>query len=134
MKKVVLIFALIFALILAITSCSKDIKTSNGSTLNGKWNWVESSGGLAGKTETPATTGKVITIEISNGIIKYFENGVQTVSDSFTTKIQNSIRGENKNMIIYKSGRPNQSFELNEKQLILFDECYDCYQSNYSKI
>ncbi len=134
MKKVVLIFALIFALILAITSCSKDIKTSNGSALNGKWNWVESSGGLAGKTETPATTGKVITIEISNGIIKYFENGVQTVSDSFTTKIQNSIRGENKNMIIYKSGRPNQSFELNEKQLILFDECYDCYQSNYSKI
>ena len=56
MKK--LSFLLVFAALFAF-SCSKEevVATQANSSLAGEWRWVSSTGGIAGKTYTPASEG-----------------------------------------------------------------------------
>jgi hypothetical protein len=101
--------------------------------LLGTWTWLESSGGFAGKTETPETTGNIISITFSKDKYTKYLNG--ELNSEMTYKIEkgSSIRTEDDTyLIIYENGR-KQSIELIENKLILYDECHDCYQNEYIK-
>lgn len=130
MKKLAFIWG--FFLLLSCSS-SNAIDTSRENSLNGKWNWLSSTGGFIGSTLTPASEKKTMTIEISNSTIKKYENGNLLSEDTFEIKTQNSIYGDNKKMIVIED-RPSQSFEVKDNKLFLNDECNDCYQSEYVRI
>ncbi|MEO6173830.1 MAG: hypothetical protein ABIP27_01655 [Flavobacterium circumlabens] len=125
-------FVLVFLQLLSCSS-SSNMDTSKENPLNGKWNWVSSTGGFIGSTLTPASEKKTMTIEISNSTIKKYENGNLLSENTFSIKTQNSIYGDNKKMIVIEN-MPSQSFEIKDNKLYLNDECHDCYQSEYIRI
>lgn len=54
-------------------------------SLVGSWIWVESTGGFAGMTRTPASTGETLTLAFtSDGLIEVVQNGVFQRSIPFT--------------------------------------------------
>ena len=60
-----------------IFGCSDDSDDDNSTSdqLIGKWNWVESTGGISYHTETPEIYGRTEVLEINNSTIKSFVNG-----------------------------------------------------------
>ncbi|RZJ51488.1 MAG: hypothetical protein EOO19_00465 [Chryseobacterium sp.] len=126
-------FAFICTVYFLISCSSSNVDAGSQNSLNGKWNWVRSSGGFIGNTITPASEKKSMTIEISNSTIKRFENGNLLSKNTFTIQTQNSIYGNDRKMIVIEN-MPNQSFEVKGDSLYLNDECHDCYQSSYVRI
>jgi len=129
MKKWVLILALASLTI----NCSNDDENNIKEQLIGKWIWVESSGGIQGETLNPQTTGENRHIEITFDEIKYFTNGILTSEfDYYLQKGESIMTNEKIDLMIYENDR-KQSIVLNENKLILYDECFDCYQNEYIK-
>ena len=58
-----------------LISCSTTTDTDSTDQIIGEWVWIESSGGIAGTTETPESTEKEIILQISNNSVKQFVNG-----------------------------------------------------------
>jgi hypothetical protein len=69
-------------------NCSNDDDNTQESQLAGTWNWVESSGGIDGRTETPNSTGNSMKIEISNNSIKRYLNGNLESELNYSTEFQ----------------------------------------------
>jgi hypothetical protein len=132
MKKSMLILLAIF-----VISCNKseiiESKPIQNTLIVGNWNWIESKGGIAPLTYTPISTGKSVTLTITNNEVKEFTNGVLTNSWVYSLNTQNSIFGGQKQMLIF-GNKPNQSFEIINNQLHLNDECFDCLGSSYSHL
>jgi len=127
-------FAYILTLFVLVSCSSTKTVASSENSLNGKWNWVSSTGGFIGSTLTPASEKKTMTIEISKSTIKRFENGKLVSENDFSVETGNSIYGNDKKMIVYKNDAPKQSFEIKDNVLYLNDECHDCYQSQYVRV
>lgn len=125
---------ILFLVIIVFASfCSKDDEPKIATELIGSWIWIESSGGIAGVTSTPETTGNEITIEFTSEKYTKYINGVVDIEMTYKIENGNTIRKtENTYLIIYENER-KQSIELIGNKLILFDECYDCYQNEYVK-
>jgi|TARA_R110002049_G_scaffold28213_4_gene97155 PKD repeat protein len=117
---------------LTILSCSKnDDETSTD--LTGKWNWIVSSGGIAGTTETPQTNGENRKLEISTDSIKSYLNGILNFKTKYTIETRESIIfNETREMIIQENGF-RQIFDFSGNKLILTGDCNDCFTSEYIK-
>ncbi|WPR71344.1 hypothetical protein SLW70_15630 [Flavobacterium sp. NG2] len=113
-----------------IICCSSDKNIPDHHSLLGNWNWIESTGGFAGVTLTPESTGNTIILQISNTTIKKYVNGKLESELKYTIEIGPSIFGDKKPMIVYENDSKS-SFELVDNQLILNEECNDCFQSKY---
>ena len=114
-------------------NCTNIDENINEVKVIGNWNWIESTGGIDGRTETPASTGNHIRLEISRNFIKKFVDDVEVFELIYSIQTRQSILfGENRDMIILENNF-NQTIELSENQLILFDECNDCFQNVYVK-
>jgi len=124
---------LVLSFIGLVSFCSKDEDPQIAAALIGKWIWIESSGGIAGVIKTPSTTGNEITIEFTAKKFTKFVNGIVDLEMTYKIETGSSIRSkENTFLIIYENDQ-KQSIELNGNKLILFDECYDCFQYEYLK-
>jgi hypothetical protein len=117
---------------LMIGSCSTDKNVPEYQAILGKWNWIDSTGGIAGMTLTPKSTGKTIQLEISKTIIKKFVDGKLESSQTYKIEIGPSIFGGEKPMIVYENDSKS-SFEIKNNQLFLNEECNDCFLSKYEK-
>ena len=75
----------LFVLTLGIISCNSDDKAEiSNSDLVGKWNWIETSGGLVYFKETPETTGKTIHLTLmKNYTFSITENGKELSSGTY---------------------------------------------------
>jgi hypothetical protein len=122
----------LFLLTPFVFSCNKDQDTSNLNSINGTWRWLESTGGIVGETQTPASSGKIINLQISNTQVKKYENGNLTSENSYTIQVLPSIFGGEKRIFVYNNGW-KQSYEITGNQLKLNDECNDCYINKYVK-
>jgi hypothetical protein len=128
MKNIILTFILI-----TLIGCSQDDKINIKSQLLGKWKWVESSGGIDGRTETPESTGTAVTIEFTVSSMRKFVNGHLESEVDYEIISGPSIRTiEDTELIVYENGI-EQSVELNGNYLVLYEDCYDCFQHNYIK-
>ena len=128
MKKSIFLFLTLTVLI----SCST---TDNDSAdqIIGEWVWIESSGGLAGTTETPESTEKEIILQISNNSIKQFVNGTLESERPYNIERSESVLfGDVREMIVYDNGF-RQIFSTTGKQLILTGDCNDCFQAEYER-
>lgn len=126
----------IYYLILTIFlffSCAEKTDFEDSPSIIGNWIWVESSGGIAGQTHTPESTGNQVVLKISDESIKKFENGELISERTYEIEYGESIRTTDMVQLIDYENGFKQSFERNENILYLFDECYDCFQSEYVK-
>jgi hypothetical protein len=124
MKRTVVLL-LVFAA--GFISCSKEHTQPTG--LVGTWNWVYSTGGIVGVTQTPASTGETRSVEFSsngqfqsdiNGNLRYGQYQIVTAHSILTNSTTNQLH--------YSSG-PNQTFVLAHDSLILDDEAYDGFRT-----
>ncbi len=130
MKKI----CLILLFIVLFFSCSDN---NDGqlvvSEIIGSWDWIESTGGIDGRTETPASTGNQIVLEFTAGSYKKYLNG--DLEEEMTYKLEEGesmIFGKKTVLIIYQNGW-KQSIEYCDSKLILHDECSDCFRNEYTK-
>lgn len=124
-------FVLFAALLVCIVSCSSTSDSvMNGESILGKWQLVEISGGITGKTVVPKLINE---IAISKTEIKIYEDGTLIATEKYTIETKKSIFGGEKQMLVYSSGNPSQGYVLEGDKLLLNDECYDCYQKEYRK-
>jgi len=116
----------------SIWSCSvNDEKTT--SEIIGTWNWTGSSGGIAGTTETPESTGDERKLEISKDSIKSYLNGELNLKTKYTVEIRESLLfNEPRKMIISGNGF-NQIIDFNGDTLALSGDCNDCFTSGYKR-
>lgn len=130
MKTKIKIF--VFSIILILVSCNKDTNENRNKTLIGKWNWIESSGGIAGQTYTPQSTGDVITIEFDNDFTyRQYRNNVLNIVTKYELK---SVEGYNELFIFYENGNPASIItSLDKSTLILTDYISDGYVNTYRK-
>lgn len=128
MKKYILLILVGFS----IWSCSvNDEKTTV--EIIGTWNWIGSSGGIAGTTETPESTGDERKLEISKDSIKSYLNGVLNLKTTYTVETRESLLfNEPREMIISGNGF-RQIIDFDGDDLILIGDCNDCFTIGYKK-
>jgi hypothetical protein len=132
------------AITLIFSSCHKDISLPDESLskLFGSWEWVETSGGLAGQVVTPASTGYTQSVEFSSkGIYKIYRNGTLQDKLKFNLSQGNSIfHSGTANFISYENpglGNTDEDYIKEsirfggEDTLFLNEECWDCYSYVY---
>jgi hypothetical protein len=137
MKKFTLL--LIFVV---LTSCSKDDNDiSSKNNLNGKWNWILTSGGFGGGSLTPEKLNQTMIIEFSGNTLKTYINGNLSKTQKFSIQTKASIFGGNRKVIVIDKGNSvtaeafiDQSFEIIGKKLYVRQECIDCSTSEYERI
>ena len=128
MKKIFIVFILVTFFL----SCSdKNDDNFVVSELVSRWKWVESSGGIDGRTDTPESTGKEIVLVFSHNTYQQYVNDKLEVEMTYhLEEAESIIFGDKRLMIVYENGR-KQSFDRCDGKLILYDECIDCFTSTY---
>lgn len=129
-----------FIFILAIlVSCKTHLHVPDNDEqkLQGKWRWIETSGGFAGQVSTPATENYKMSIEfLSNGILKEYKNGEFINKCNYTVEKGKSIYVADGEVLLINyieknadvQQRVRDYFEIKGKDtLILKNECYDCF-------
>ena len=131
MKKLVLFF---FGLVLFV-SCSDHVLETN--EIMGTWNWVSSSGGIAGVTYTPESTGDNIVLEFTpDSIYREYLNDSLIVETGFSIVVAKSIyEHDSTKMISFNQGMISRSIVFDSpNDLVLRDEVYDGFSSHYRRI
>ncbi len=119
--------------IIVLIGCFQNENDNPNSQLIGEWNWIQSTGGFAGTTETPESTGNEISIVFTDSIFKRFVNGILDTEENYTIELGESIRNSEETELIIYEYRIKQSFENIDDTLMLYDECIDGYTSKYMK-
>lgn len=126
-------FNLIFFIAFIISNCTTENDTITEPQIIGNWNWIESTGGIDGRTDTPSSTGNQIDLIISENSIKKIVNGVEHSNSNYTIDNKQSILfGDKREMLTFENDF-NQTFSVTHDQLILIDECTDCFRNVYSR-
>ena len=105
-------------------------------TMIGNWNWLSTSGGIGVSLYTPENTGEIRRVEFDNkSNFRYYVNDILKSDHTFRIEKSKSITGNDSALIAYNllSSRQNIMFRGTDT-LILFDECYDCYEHYFIRI
>ncbi|CAD0005585.1 hypothetical protein [Flavobacterium salmonis] len=137
MKKFTLL--LIFAVLISCSNDDKDVSSKNN--LNGRWNWILTSGGFGGGSLTPEKLNQTMIIEFSGTSLKTYINDNLSKTQKFSIQSKPSIFGGKRKVIVIDKGNSDtaeafldQSFEIIGKKLYLRQECVDCSTSEYERI
>ena len=139
MKKLVqsISFFLILSGVLTLTGCVPSGESEENTTpLIGKWKWIQSSGGFAGETVTPESTGESRSIEFGEmGIVTFYTNGEVTLSSTFRTDAEKTIFAEDPQPVLYVEGYFMYAYSFPYfDQLELSENVYDGYSHVYIKL
>ena len=129
MKSIILFIFLLGS----VLRCSDNVEQKINEQLIGKWTWIKSTGGISGTTKTPETCEKTIIIEFTADKFIQYNNGNKVLEMVYSIEKGPSIHSEEEcYLIIYENGN-KQSVQYEDGVLILYDECYDCFQNEYKK-
>jgi hypothetical protein len=133
MKK--LTFLLIIGSFLAF-SCTKEEVTANGSTITGEWQWIMSTGGIAGTTITPASAGYKRKLVLSSDFKYYrYKNDVLEKSGTFEiVKAQSIYKVELVDFIKYDDDTMSVIESVTTDKLLLADNFYDGFGETFKRI
>jgi hypothetical protein len=101
--------------------------------LIGNWQWVQSSGGFAGKVEnaTESTVVKLLIFD-KDGNVSQVENEKETLKDTYTiVRVKSIFTGNETDAVKYANSTKIQSFLIRNDSLFLSEECHDCYNHVY---
>lgn len=137
-------------LIAVLGSCSSNDSEPNDTTaqesLNGRWNWVQSTTQSNNTPITPASHNTTIVLEFSGTSFKQYQNGALDSNRTFFVVKKPSIYGGEKNMFVFVNaysltGKSSQtrptgdlSFEIIENKLYIREEFTNGIISEYDRI
>ncbi|MDJ1473473.1 hypothetical protein [Xanthocytophaga flava] len=129
---------LFVAILLAFTQCSTNsvspVEKYSSTNLVGRWVWVKSTGGFAGTTYTPESTNTTMELEFTSDSHKRVYKNGQLISDLTYHIVQDTsmYTGKPGPLIEYDQEGQRVSYDFEKGDLILADECYDCFVSRYT--
>jgi len=126
---------LIFSFLL-FASCSDKVLLETNEIM-GTWNWTGSSGGIAGVTYTPESTGENIVLEFTqDSVYREYLNDSLIIETEFSIITSESIYDhDSTKMIVFSPGMIRRSIVFDSpNDLILRDEAFDGFISNYRRI
>jgi len=139
-------FALLpLSLILLAQTCGKEITLPDPELkkIFGRWEWIETSGGFAGKIITPSKAGYTDEIEFNKeGIFQEFRNGTLQDKKRFSITTDKSILKEDSAYIISFSPIDSLFRRTMKKHSVSFsgsdtlhlnEECFDCFSTVWSR-
>ena len=135
MKKFTIQRALLLLFLFTITTSCSENNVDSGKNLVGTWSWKSSSGGIAGTTETPLSTGKNIDLKLtSDGKYFYFTNGIILSQGTYNLVTQNCIHDHtDKKVLIFSNDESMMIEKIDNSNLSLSDENYDGFSNLYIK-
>jgi hypothetical protein len=103
-----------------------------GAYLYQTWDWVQSVGGLAGETLTPATTGyHKRAIFRSDGSYELYRNDSLAVATTYKLNWIKLAAGVDGTVVTYANNDMGQEMTIRGDTLILQDQCSDCYEHTW---
>ena len=122
---------LLSILILIGFSCEKDdCCSANG--IEGKWEWIQSVGGLGGWTQTPATEGVTKELIITETTYQECIEGNLVREEIYILETrQDSFFNTNRFMIFNTGGE--RAIKLDGDQLEIHELCADCFSHTYTR-
>ncbi len=116
------------------TACGDPVVPSTVELLDGSWTWVESSGGIAGGTRTPASTCETMSLRfLGTDSVEVIRNGA--VQGATTYRLRSSDGGAT-TVIDYAQGIfgfDSQELSLTLDVLLLIDGCCDGYAYRFER-
>lgn len=131
------VIRLIFVIFLGFVSCNTENKNEELTQLYGKWIWIQSSGGIDGRTVTPNENEPAKYLQfVKPGIIESYIGDSLISSRTFTLKKDLSIYTSDSLYFIIDGGSsfPKVIFRLTEKTLSLADNIYDGFNEVYNRV
>jgi len=114
--------------------CRKHEPAPTNNLIVGNWNWVSTSGGLAGVYETPENTGKIIFVEFGpEGIFRMMIDGQMVRECKYT--ISNGANTEDAmQQVMYSDSTMSQTIYFKDLgYLILTDMVSDGFTYEYKR-
>ncbi len=97
------------------------------------WDWVQSSGGIAGVTNTPASTGyREQAVYRLDGRYELYRNDSLIRSTTYTITYK-EINGTGHSVILYADDQVEQIMQLEGDTLKLSDQCADCFDHVFAR-
>jgi hypothetical protein len=128
---------LLFCFGLVTTGCSNNVQETELPLLYGKWIWIQSSGGIDGRTITPNENEPAKFLQfVKPDIIESYIGNRLISSRSFKLKKDLSIYSSDSLYFIIDGGGsfPKVIFGLTEKTLSLADNVYDGFSELYNRV
>lgn len=124
----------VIVLFFALMACESENAAPQEKTLVGKWEWVVSTGGIAGMTIKASENNRKQLLFTTDGDFEMFENGKSKIKTKYQIKDGKSITSTELVPMIYflpDSTYWHQSYQLKGDSLFLFDEVYDGFGHTY---
>lgn len=131
------VIRLIFITFLGFVSCNTENKNEEFPQLYGKWIWIQSSGGIDGRTITPNENEPAKYLQfVKPDIIESYVGYSLISSGTFTLKKDLSIYSSDSLYFIIddRNSFPKVIFRLTEKTLSLADNIYDGFSEDYIRV
>jgi hypothetical protein len=133
------IIAFIIIAFIFLSSCVKEMQVphSNLKKIFGKWQWVSSTGGLAGKTITPASEGYSLRVEFrTNGIYRKYKSDTLAEQKKFSFSPETSIHHHKPVWTVsFDEGSPKMAISFSGPDTLILDEqVFDGFEHVYSRI
>ena len=130
-----LIWAVAILSVLFFLGCKKS-ESSEYSQLYHLWEWIQSSGGIAGVVRTPASEGYTQSMDFEeNGSYTIYRNNLVFSSGTYTiTRAVSMLDNVEYDMIAFDDGSPPQAItQLSDNELTLREDCIDCFTHFYRR-
>lgn len=116
----------LLGLVFVVAACSTGLDPEI-EDLVGEWDWVESSGGIAGLTLTPASTGETMTLRFTeSGVVELSRDGAVTSTSDYTVSTAEDGKSRTVAYTASPFGFPSQTLGFDgEDVMVLSDPCCD---------
>jgi hypothetical protein len=127
-------YFLILILVFGFFSCAKTTVAAKDE-LEGTWNWVQSTGGIAGMTIKASELDKRQMIFKPNNGFEYYQNGKLIVKTTFVIENRQSIYSQEKvpQIVFPKDDFMRMSYKFVDGNLDFGDEVYDGFGHTYTR-
>jgi hypothetical protein len=125
----------ILALIIAFGSLSCSKTTVAADSLEGTWNWEQSTGGIAGMTiKASEVDSKQMIFKVGNGF-EFYQNGKLIVKTTYNIETRQSIYSQDKvpQLVFPNDDFMRMSFRFIDGKLDLGDEAHDGFSHSYAR-
>ncbi len=130
-----IMFAVMIVGLLLYPACKKTDLAADDNIFH-TWEWTESSGGIAGVVQTPASEGYTQSIKFEQGgLYTRYRNDTVVGNGTYTLTSEESMLDDTVyDMIVFDDGTPKQAIMIvNATQLILREDCFDCFTHTYQR-
>ena len=129
---------LAFIAVVVMVSCNKENTGLIGSTsIIGEWNWISSTGGIAGIKYTPETTGEQRRITFdADSVFRFYRNDSLKTESKYHLLKSPATNGSDSTLLVkYDYTSIRQYFTIQPNGImVLSDECMDCFWNEYKRV